>query len=274
MPCLLIIFFTSGYNLFIKYVKSRKIIYFFTLMSSCFLIQDISMGKQWKTASKLTQAHKKGALFTKLSREIQVSVRLAGANPENNSRLKLALDNARMHSLSKDTIDRAILKASGQQEGDIIEEIIYEGFGPYGVAMIISCLTDNRTRTVSEIRFLLKKNKGNLGASGSVIWMFNKVALVEAQKKQTKISIEEEAIIANADDVEPYKDSYLFYAPWDELQILQNNLIKQNWTIIKAEIAYRPKDKIILDQIQKEDIQNLKDLFMENKDCKTVYTNI
>ena len=132
------------------------------------------MGKQWKTAGKKEQASKKGALFTKLSREIQVAVRLGGAKPSHNPRLKLALESARSHSLPKDTIKQAMAKSAGTHLSESILEILYEGFGPYGTAFLVLCLTDNRTRTVSEIRYLFKKHNGQLGKSGSVMWMFEK----------------------------------------------------------------------------------------------------
>ena len=230
------------------------------------------MGKQWKTAGKLSQAEKKGALFTKLSREIQVAVRLAGPHPESNHRLKLALETARSHSLPRDTIDRAIAKGSGQKAEDQIEEMIYEGFGPHGVAMIVLCLTDNRVRTVSQVRYLFKKHKGNMGESGSVMWMFDKVALVQAKKEDDQ-NVEEEAIEAGAEDMEKSEDSYMFYGKWEGLQTLRENLIARRWEVIKAELAYKAKDKITLEDSQKQDVQNLLTLFSENLDCKAVYIN-
>ncbi len=230
------------------------------------------MGKQWKTAGKLSQAEKKGALFTKLSREIQVAVRLAGPHPENNHRLKLALETARFHSLPRDTIDRAIAKGQGQKSEDQIEELIYEGFGPHGIAMIVLCLTDNRVRTVSEIRFMFKKHNGSMGESGSVMWMFDKVALVQAKKEDDR-NVEEEAIEAGADDIEKEEDSYIFYGTWEGLQTLRENLITKQWEVIKAELAYRAKDKVTLVDNQEQDVQNLLSLFRDNPDCKAVYTN-
>ena len=230
------------------------------------------MGKQWKTAGKLAQAGKKGALFTRLSREIQVAVRLAGPHPENNHRLKLALETARSHSLPKETIDRAISKGSGQKPEDQIEEVIYEGFGPHGVAVIVVCLTDNRTRTVSEIRHLFKKHKGNMGESGSVMWMFDKVSLVEATKENRE-HVEEEAIEAGAEDMEKTGEAYVFYGKREELPSLREKLIKQGWTVTKAELAYKAKDKTPLDDTQAEEVNSLLILFEENPDCKSVYTN-
>ena len=257
------------------------------------------MGKQWKTAGKEVQASKKGALFTKLSREIQVAVRLAGPHPENNSRLKLALEMARSHSLPKETIKRAISKGSGQKSDNQIEEVIYEGFGPHGVAMIVICLTDNKIRTVSEIRYLFKKQQGSMEESGSVMWMFDKVALVRARKKKKnfsqeekgkklsptalsfhlnnkkeQVSVEEEAILAGAEDMEQEGDIYIFYGKQEELSTLRKNLIKQEWEIIKAEQAYKAKAQITLHEEQRQDLQDLLKAFNENPDCKAVYTNL
>src|SRR5262249_50982455 len=123
-----------------------------------------TMGKGWKKAGKLEAAQKKGAIFTKLAREIAVAARLGGADPNSNSRLKIAIADAREASCPKDTIDRAIKKGTGQlDDGSIIEEIIYEGYGPHGVGILVECQTDNRNRTVSEIRNVFKANGGNLG---------------------------------------------------------------------------------------------------------------
>ena len=230
------------------------------------------MGKQWKTTGKLIQASKKGVLFTKLSREIQVAVRLAGPHSDSNHRLKLALETARSYSLPKGTIERAITKGSGQKEEDQIKEVIYEGFGPHGVAVIVHCLTDNRVRTVSEIRYIFKKYQGNMG--GSVLWMFDKASLVCAKKEGGSKTVEEEAIESEADDLEKAEDCYLFYGKWEGLQKLQENLIQKGWNIVKAELIYRSKNKIKISEEHKKDIQNMLIAFNENPDCKAVYTNI
>ena len=232
------------------------------------------MGKQWKTAGKLAQAGKKGALFTKLSREIQVAVRMAGPHPESNHRLKLALETARSHSLPKDTMERAIAKGSGQKGEDQIEEVIYEGFGPHGVAVIVHCLTDNRVRTVSEVRFLFKKHQGNMGDSGSVMWMFDKAGLVWARKENGDETAEESAIESGAEDLEKAGESYLFYGKGEELQGLSKNLQQKGWEIIKSEMGYRAKNKVEINKEQKTDIENMLTAFDENPDCKAVYTNI
>ncbi len=229
------------------------------------------MGKQWKTAGRKAQAEKKGALFTKLSREIQVAVRLMGPDPASNHRLKLALETARSHCLSKSTITRAIAKGAGQKPEDHIEEVIYEGFGPYGVAVIVHCLTDNRVRTVSEIRYLFKKHKGNM--DGSVMWIFDKVALVQARKAVSG-SVEEEALSAGAEDLEQRKNSYLFYGKREDLNILRENLIQKGWNIIKTKSAYRARNKIALNKEQTQSVCALLELLEAHPDCQAIYTNL
>ena len=149
------------------------------------------MGKQWKTAGRELQAAKKGALFTRLSRAIQTAVRKGGSNVEDNPSLKVALDSARLHSLSKETIKRALKKGIGTECKGELEEVVYEGFGPHGVAVMVFCLTNNRKRTASEIRFLFKKHGGSMGAPGSAAWVFNKASDGSYHVK-TALSIQKE----------------------------------------------------------------------------------
>src|SRR3954469_20074530 len=140
------------------------------------------MGKGWKKAGKLEAAQKKGLVFTKLAREIAVAAKMGGGDPNANSRLKLAIEVAKEASCPKDTIERAIKKGTGQlDDGAQIEEITYEGYGPHGVGILVECQTDNRNRTVSEIRNVFKTNGGNLGETGAVAWMFERVAMIEAK---------------------------------------------------------------------------------------------
>ena len=197
------------------------------------------MGKQWKKTGKQEQASKKGALFTKLSREIQVAVRLGGPSPNNNPRLKLALQTARTHSLPKDTIERAIAKGQGAKEGTNTKEVLYEGFGPAGTAFLISCWTDNRARTVSEMRYLFKKHKGHIGESGSVTWMFEKTKPAPAK---------------NQEDTDP------------------NKALSQKEPT-QGERGYQAKHKVTLDKEQEEKAKNLWQEINQQADCQSVWTN-
>ena len=199
------------------------------------------MGKQWKKAGKQEQASKKGALFTKLSREIQVAVRLGGPLPDNNPRLKLALQTARAHLLPKDTIKRAIAKGQGAKERDSTEEVLYEGFGPAGVAFLISCRTDNRTRTVSEMRCLFKKHKGHIGESGSVMWMFEKTTELPTKNQWTKDSI--------------------------------TNIDQPEQVYSKGEWGYQAKHKVTLDTELEEKAKAILQEIKNHPDCQSVWTN-
>jgi YebC/PmpR family DNA-binding regulatory protein len=171
------------------------------------------MGKGWKVAGKMAAAQKKGAVFTKIAREIAVSVKLGGAEPEGNSRLRLALNLAKKMACPRDTIDRAIKKGLGTHgEGAQIEELTYEGYGPHGVGVLVECQTDNKHRTAPEIRNVFKTHAGNMGESGSVNWMFTRVCLIEG-KKTGAFDPDEEAIEAGANEVfkGDEEGSYSFY---------------------------------------------------------------
>ncbi len=123
------------------------------------------MGKGWKNPIKAANAAKKGAVITKVAREIQVAAKMGGPDPKFNARLRMAIDAAKKVACPNDTIDRAIKKGSGQLEGSLIEEIMYEGFGPHGVGVMVECQTDNRNRTAPEVRLMFKSNITNLGES-------------------------------------------------------------------------------------------------------------
>ena len=138
------------------------------------------MGKGWKNPLMAANAAKKGAKFTKLAREIQVAAKLGGPDPNSNSRLRIAVDAAREEMCPKDTIERAIKKGAGLlDDGSSIEEAVYEGYAPHKVGMIVECQTDNRTRTIADVRNIFNKNGGHLGEQGSVAWMFDRISLVE-----------------------------------------------------------------------------------------------
>ena len=177
------------------------------------------MGKGWKQAGIAANSAKKGAIFTKLAREIQVAAKLGGPDPNANSRLRMAIDAAREESCPKDTIERAIKKGAGLlDDGAQIEELSYEGYGPHKVGIIVECQTDNRNRTASEIRNIFNKNGGALGAEGSVMWMFDRVAMLEASKTGVN-DPEEDAIEAGAGEVERLEgDKCLFYGAPEDLK--------------------------------------------------------
>ena len=148
------------------------------------------------------QDKKRGKLFTKLINEITVAARIGGGDQDSNPRLRAAVDKAKSQSMPKDNIDRAILKGSGGDEGLNLEEVTYEGYGPGGVAILIECMTDNRNRTVAEVRHTLTKFGGNLGTEGSVAYLFQQIGLLSLSNVKDPDNIMEIAIETGAEDIE------------------------------------------------------------------------
>ncbi len=150
---------------------------------------------------KGAQDKKRGKLFTKLIREVTVAARAGGGDPDANPRLRLAIDKAKSQSMPKDKIERAVKRGSGEMDGSDYEEIVYEGYGPGGVAVMVECLSDNRNRTVADVRHAFTKMGGNLGADGSVAYLFNKVGLISFSKGVNEDQLMEITIDAGAEDV-------------------------------------------------------------------------
>jgi len=209
------------------------------------------MGKSWKNPVKAANAAKKGAIITKLAREIQVATKMGGPNPEYNARLRAAVDAAKAQSCPVDTIERAIKKGSGQLEGETIDEITYEGYGPHGVGIILECQTNNKNRTASEVRSLFKNNEGNLGESGSVAWMFERVCLLEATRSGT-FDPEEEAIEAGANEVEKMDEHFAFYGNPENLDSIRKALTQRGWKVGTAELSYKAKTPADITEEQKK----------------------
>lgn len=198
------------------------------------------MGKGWKAAGKTENAQKKGAIFTKLAREIAVSAKIGGPDPAMNSRLRMAVDAAKKASCPNDTIDRAIKKGAGLlDDGKIIEELTYEGYAPHGVGVIVECQTDNKHRTAPEMRSVFKKHGGNLGETNSVLWMFARVGEIEASKTGT-FDLDEEAIEAGADDAYSNEDgTYQFYTALENLDAVNKALAARGWKISASSPSYK-----------------------------------
>jgi len=233
------------------------------------------MGKGWKKAGKLEAAQKKGAVFTKIAREIAVAAKLGGGDPNANSRLKLAMIAARDASVPKDTIERAIKKGTGQlDDGSQIEEVVYEGYGPHGVGILVECQTDNRNRTVSEIRNLFKSHGGNLGESGAVAWMFERVALIQGKKAKVG-DPEEDAIEAGANEVEKEEEGvYSFYASPEDLDTVRTALQGRGWEITVAELSFKAKDTTKVSDDQKKEIFELLEVLEDNDDSHRVHASL
>ena len=231
------------------------------------------MGAQWKKDGKMAANAAKGKLFTKLAREIQVAAKLGGPDPDANARLRMAVDAAKEVSCPKDTIERAIRKGAGlDQDSSQIEEVTYEGYGPHKVGVIVECLTDNRHRTAPEIRNVFKSNQGQLGEMGSVAWMFDRLALVEAQKANVT-DPEEDAIEVGANEVENSPDgTSTFWGEITDLDAIRNGLSSRGWTIKQALLGFKAKNLTELTADQKKEVIEFLTALDDNDDVNRIYS--
>lgn len=233
------------------------------------------MGKSWKTAGKVEKAQQKGQIFTKLAREIQVAAKAGGPDPAANSRLRLAIDAAKKVSCPNDTIERAIKKGAGLlDDGKIIEEITYEGYGPHGVGVIVECQTDNKHRTAPDMRHAFKSHEGNMGEVGSVAWMFDRVGLIEGTKTGT-FDPDEEAIEAGANEVlQGEEGTYEFFTNPDDLDSVRDALIKRGWKVTTSELSYKAKNITELSEAQKKDVEEFLNYLDDMDDTHRVHATV
>lgn len=233
---------------------------------------------KWSTIKRAKGATdaKRGALFTKLARDITLAVRDGGGEPELNFRLRLAMDRAKSNNMPLDSINRTIKKASGEgSDGEQFEEIIYEGYGPGGGAILLQALTPNRNRTASDIRSAFNKGGGNLGEAGCVSWNFESkgVISIETEDEDRADELTLVAIESDAEDVK-YDDGVLeiFTAP-ENLQKVQQALEAESVTISSSDISLVPKATIALDDKASEQTLRLLDHLEELADVQKAYTN-
>lgn len=218
---------------------------------------------------------KRGQLFTKLAREITVAARAGLPDPDSNPRLRLAVQRARSASMPKDNIDRAIERGAGESGGENYDELFYEGYGPGGTALMIYALTDNRNRTVGEVRAALTRAGGTLGESGSVGWMFDQVGqiIVEAGGDRGD-ELTMTAIDAGASDVVAADGVVEIYTESADLHRVQESISGAGYEIENAELIMRPKTMVDLDVDIATKVLRLVDRLEELDDVQTVYSNL
>ena len=216
----------------------------------------------------------RGRIFTRLIKEITVAARVGGGDLDANPRLRTAVQNAKAQNMPQKNIDNAILKGTGELPGMVYEDVAFEGYGPGGIAMYILTTTDNRNRTVAEIRHILSKYGGNLGETGSVSWVFEKKGLIRVEKENYD---EEEmmlkAIDAGADDFKVEDDYYEIYTQFEELNKVRSTLDDSGITIESAEIAMIPQNVIELEGKQAEQMLRLMDALEDNDDVQNIFAN-
>jgi len=237
------------------------------------------MGAQWKHAGQVENANKKGQIIGKLVKEITVAAKLGDPSIESNARLRTAVEAAKKASCPRDTIERAIKKGAGLLDGQAQYELItYEGFGPHNVPLIVECLTDNKNRTAADIRILFRK--GQLGAMGSVGWMFDRLGLVEATTPQKSVDMETVAIEANAQNFESLEGSEVaagqsgarFFSDPSDLDSVSKFLSENGWTVTLSELGYVAKNKIALDPATKKEVVDFLNGIDDHDDTHRIYT--
>lgn len=220
------------------------------------------------------QDAKRGKLFTKLIREITVAAKLGGEDPTANPRLRAAIDSAKSQSLPKDTIDRAIKRGAGGGEGENLEEIRYEGYGPGGVAIMVDCMTDNKNRTVAEVRHAFSKYGGNLGTDGSVAYLFNKVGLISYSDDTDEDQLLESAMEAGAEDIINNDDGSIdIITSPDEFVDVKEKLLLAGLNPENSEITMKSTTSNELDLDGAQTMLNLIDALEELDDVQRVYSN-
>lgn len=216
----------------------------------------------------------RGNLFTKLSREIIVAAKLGGGDPEANNRLRAAIAKAKLSRMPNDTIKKAIEKAIGGGEGTNLEEVTYEGYGPGGAAIIVKCLTDNKNRTVPELRHAFSKEGGNLAENGSVAWQFKQQGqIMIPNEKVDEESLTLAAIDAGADDVELDEDFFIVTTPVDGFHKVRDSLEEAGFTIEEADLAMNPTNKVGVSKEDGERLIRLLGRLEELDDVQSTYFN-
>ncbi len=223
---------------------------------------------------KNAQDARRGKLFTKLIREITVSARMGGGDANSNPRLRTAVDKALTANMTRDTIDRAIKRGVGGLDGADMEEIRYEGYGPGGVAVLVECLTDNRNRTVGEVRHAFTKCGGNLGTDGSVSYLFSKKGILTFAPGSDEERIMENALEAGAEDVKTNEDGSIdVLAAPEDFAAVKATMLNHKLEPAQAEVTMLPAIYVELEGENAEKMHKLIDMLEDVDDVQNVYSN-
>jgi len=218
----------------------------------------------------------RGQLFTKLSRDIYLAAKEGGGNPDTNFRLKTAIDRAKQSNVPTENITRTIAKATGSLEGVTYEELLYEGYGPQGVAVMLEVVTDNRNRTAADVRHIFSKHGGNLGESGCVAWMFDRVGKITVEKSTTSLSMDDMmmlALEAGASDLSETDDEYVVTTEVGDFAAVRDALEAQGLTLSDSELSYEPRSTVTVAEDEAEELLDLVDTLSDHDDVQNVYAN-
>jgi YebC/PmpR family DNA-binding regulatory protein len=218
----------------------------------------------------------RGNIFTKMSREIAVAARQGGSTAETNFRLKIAIQKAKEANIPNDNIQRAIQKGAGEMDGAAFEEIVYEGYGPGGFAVLLEIMTDNRNRTAGEIRHLFSKNGGNLGETGCVNWMFEKKAyfVIDCSNGEDEDRLMEIALEAGADDIQISEGTCEITGAPENFEEIRDSLKRNTVTALQAEISMVPQNTVTLTGVHAAQGLKLLESLENHDDVQNVYANV
>lgn len=231
---------------------------------------------KWATIKRKKAAldAKKGKIFTKLIKEITIAARQGGGDPAGNPRLRLAIDNAKAENMPAENIERAIKKATGELEGVTYHELTYEGYGPAGVAMLVEVATDNKNRTVAEVRHIFSKHSGSLGETGSVAWMFERKGVITLPK-QDKSEDDILAIVldAGADDLQTEEEFYEITTSIENFESVRKALQENNLKVDNASLQWVAKNTLEVKGEDAEKVMKLIEALEDSDDVQNVYSN-
>ena len=231
---------------------------------------------KWATTKrkKAVIDSKRGKVFTKLIKEITISARQGGGDSAGNPRLRLAIDNAKAANMPADNIERAVKKATGELEGQIYSELTYEGYAPAGIAIIVDVATDNKNRTVAEVRHIFSKLGGGMGESGSVAWMFDKKGVITLPNQgKSEDEIMEIILDAGADDMQTEEDFFEVQTSLENFENVRKTLLDKNLTIENASLQWVPKNTIPIKGEDAEKLIKLIETLEDNDDVQSVFSN-
>jgi len=231
---------------------------------------------KWATIKRKKAAtdSARGRVFTKIIKEITISARDGGGDPDANPRLRLAIQTAKSNNMPQENITRGIKKGTGELEGVRYEELTYEAYAPNGIAMLIESVTDNKNRTVAELRHTISKNNGNLGESGSVAWMFERKGVINVEKENVKEDELMEVILdAGADDLKPEGDYFEVITTIENFEKVRKSVEEKGYKTESASLQYIAKDLIAVEGKSGEEVFRCIEAVEENDDVQNVYTN-
>ena len=231
---------------------------------------------KWSTIKRKKGAEdvKRGKIFTRIAREITIAAR-HGGDPNANPTLRLAVEKARAANMPKDNIERAIKKGTGELEGGNEEEITYEAYAPHGIPLLIKCLTDNRNRTLADIRKIFNRHGGNMAEAGAVGWMFDTKGYIAIERdNQDPDEVFMIAVDAGADDVQISEEWFEIYTPADELHAVSSALVNKGLTVAEAELSEVPKNEIELSPKETVQVMGVIEALEELDDVQQVYSGL